>query len=197
MTLDWNCIVELEQKQAQAPFILQLVEAHRSKQIEVALLAASASENARSKLFPGNAEVFKQKIAHVGLADLPLVPMPAIAGLSYWDFAYYVGDEENYEEQFGKLWEIIAPKVGREIADHLPEGHPIDDEAIQSERLAKWRNAWCDVMSAYCHIRYKRDCFVTNNTKDFQRNEPQLLRLGMQRILNPKEACREFVSRTR
>ena len=41
-------------------------------------------------------------------------------------------------------------------------------KSSQKEALSKWRNVWCDVISAYSHIHDSRDIFVTNNTKDFE-----------------------------
>jgi hypothetical protein len=61
------------------------------------------------------------------------------------------------------------------------------DGAIQSEELSKWRNAWCDVISAYSHIHAGRDVFVTNNPRDFQDNSELLSQLGMKHILTPAE----------
>jgi hypothetical protein len=63
----------------------------------------------------------------------------------------------------------------------------LDDNAIQSEELSKWRNTWCDVISAYSHIHDGRDVFVTNNTRDFQKNSAALSRLGMTQIYTPAE----------
>lgn len=75
LTLDWNCVIEVEEGQPQADAVNTLIAAHRKGQIEVALLAASASENTKSKVFPGNAELFLKRVAHLGWQDLPLVQM--------------------------------------------------------------------------------------------------------------------------
>jgi hypothetical protein len=78
--------------------------------------------------------------------DLPLVKMPGIIGLSYIDFAYVVEDGEVYGRQMASLWSVIAPKVSQKPIDHLKVGQSLDDGAIQSPQLAKWRNSWCDVI---------------------------------------------------
>lgn len=160
---------------------------HRTGQIEVALLAASASENDRSRRFPGNATIFLERVSALGWQDLPLVPMPGIVGLSYWDHCYYVEDREQFQRDLQALWTAIAPKVARDPSDHLPHGQVLTDEAIQSAVLSKWRNTWCDVISAYSHIKASRDIFVTNNTSDFQRNAAKLSELGMNCIANPTD----------
>ncbi|WP_295070327.1 hypothetical protein [Tabrizicola sp.] len=188
LTLDWNCLIELEECRAQAPYVTELVAMHRKGKFEVALLAASASENSKSKQFPGNASLFHQRVSALGLQDLPMVRMPGIIGLSYWDFCYRVEDGEKFERDMDALWATIAPKVPRKPSEHLPNGVALTDQAIQSEALWKWRNTWCDVISAYSHIHEGRDIFVTNNTSDFQKNALRLSELGMQHISTPVEA---------
>ncbi|KJZ21397.1 hypothetical protein [Tritonibacter mobilis] len=187
LTLDWNCVIEVEEGRAQASHVSDLVSHHRQGNFEVALLAASASENSRSKKFPGNANLFKDRVSALGWDDLPLVSMPSILGLSYWDFSYIVDDDGKFKRDMDALWCVIAPKVTRSPSDYLPAGVSLTDEAIQSEELSKWRNAWCDVISAYSHIHDDRDVFVTNNTRDFQDNAEALSRLGMRQIFTPAE----------
>jgi len=188
LTLDWNCVIEVEEGRPQANCVTELIRFHRLGRFEVALLAASASENTKSKRFPGNATVFKERISSLGWQDLPIVPMPGIIGLSYWDFCYNVDDGEKFERDRDAIWRVIAPSIPRDPIDHLPLGQQITDDAIQSEELSKWRNTWCDVISAYSHIHEGRDVFVTNNTSDFQRNASDLAKLGMLHISTPTDA---------
>jgi hypothetical protein len=188
LTLDWNCVIEVEEDQPQAEYVTELIRLHRLGRFEVALLAASASENTKSKQFPGNANIFKERISSLGWQDLPLVPMPSISGLSYLDFCYIVGDSEKFERDRDAIWHVIAPSVPRKPADHLPVGAQMRDNSIQSEELSKWRNTWCDVISAYSHIHEIRDVFVTNNTRDFQKNAGELAKLGMRHIATPADA---------
>lgn len=187
LTLDWNCVIEVEEARPQAAYVRDLINCHRNGQFEVALLAASASENSKSKRFPGHASLFVERVSALGWEDLPLVPMPGVWGLSYRDFSYYVEDGEKFERDMHAIWQAIAPSVPYEPSDHLPQGMELNDDAAQSEYLAKWRNTWCDVVSAYSHIQDGRDIFVTNNTRDFQRNFEQLAGLGMRHISIPAE----------
>lgn len=79
----------LKKSQPQAPFILEHVSGHRNGEFEVALLAASASENDFSKQLPGNGKLFKQRIEKLVWSDLPIVLMPTIVGLSYFEFSFW------------------------------------------------------------------------------------------------------------
>ena len=187
LTLDWNCVIEVEEQRSQAFAVMDLIDRHRKGQFEVALLAASASENNKSRRFPGNAKIFNERVAALGWSDLPLVLMPGIYGLSYFDYCFYVGDGEKFKGDMAKLWLAIAPNVKSDPSCHLPAGVTLTDEAIQSKDLAKWRNTWCDVISAYSHIHAKRDAFVTRNTSDFQKNSEALGKLGMKHIFEPAD----------
>ncbi|SPH21868.1 hypothetical protein ASD8599_02619 [Ascidiaceihabitans donghaensis] len=194
LTLDWNCVIEVEDDRPQAACVVELIDCHRQGQFEVALLAASASENSRSKLFPGSAILFKNRVSALGWQDLPIVQMPGIFGLSYQDFCYSVDDGEKFERDREALWNVIAPNVPRKPSEHVPSGVPITDDVIQSASLSKWRNTWCDVISAYSHIYNGRDVFVTNNTKDFQKNSEALSKLGMKHIYTPAETLAGLAS---
>jgi hypothetical protein len=122
LTPDWNCVIEVEEDRQQAPCVRELIRSHRKGELEIALLAASASENTRSKRFPGNASVFCERVSGLGWQDLPLVPMPAVIGLSYVDFCFIVEDGQQFKLDMDALWRAIAPKVPKDPSDHLPSG---------------------------------------------------------------------------
>lgn len=191
LSLDWNCVIEVEEKQLQAEYVQRLIECHRAGRCEVALLATSGSENTGSKLFPGSYNVFMDRITALGWHDLPHVPMPGVYGLTFFGHAQWV-DDGDVEESLDRFWQVIASATPRNPHEHLPSGEELTDESIQSENLAKWRNAWCDVMSAYTHVHAKRDIFVTNNTKHFQKNAERLAQLGMKMIRSPRDALAEL-----
>jgi hypothetical protein len=52
----------------------------------------------------------------------------------------------------------------------------------------KWRNAKCDVLALWSHIRFNGDVFVTSD-KNFwkQKKKEQLIALGASNILTPQE----------
>ena len=186
LTLDWNCLIEIEDGRPQSNAVKALVEHHRSGLCDVALLATSASENSRSMRFPGNAALFQERIQKLGLDDLPILLAPGVWGLTYLDLAFWV-DEKEFEFLYPALWKAMFPKVNAEARSYLAIDETFDDEFIQSEALSSWRNRWCDVMSAYSHIYAKRDIFVTLNSRDFQKNGVQLAALGIGSILTPAD----------
>lgn len=138
-------------------------------------------------IFPGNAGFFRERIRHLGWDDLPLVLMPGVTGLSYSGHSFLVGDGKAFERDMDALWNVMAPKMPRKRSDYFTDGQTVNDDFIQSKALSKWRNTWCDVISAYSHIYAKRDVFVTKNTKDFQDKAGCLALLGMKHISTPAE----------
>ncbi|RMA41321.1 hypothetical protein [Rhodophyticola porphyridii] len=186
VTFDWNCVIEVEEQGKQSENVRSLVQMHWDGAREVGLLATSASGNTRSKRFPGNAALFKERVDGLGWSGLPIVPTPKVWGLTYWDWSFWVGDPDEFQESTDQIWAVIAPNVARDPKEHLGGKASVDDEGLQVEKLASWRNTWCDVMSAYSHIHAKRDVFVTLNCKDFQRNARLLAKLGMRDIADPQ-----------
>lgn len=182
LTFDWNCVIEVENDQPQANAVSDLVAAHRKGELKVAVLAASASENTKSKEMPQTATHFQDRLDNLGWSDLPLVPVPCVIGLIFIGSSFPIDDGPKFERKIDELWQIIAPSIPREPKDNFPDAMSIDDNWLQSKALSKWRNAWCDVISAYSHIHAKRDIFVTNNLKDFQKHSRKLASLGMKHI---------------
>lgn len=190
LSLDWNCVIEVEDDRAQAKDVVELIRLHRRGDIEVALLAASASENTKSQEFPKNATLFRDRIAKLGWESLPLVPMPCVIGLTYIGCTYIVKDAAEYKALVDALRSVIAPNLARRPHEYLGNGQTLDDGTIGSRELQRWRNYWCDVHSAYSHIKAGRDVFVTCNTRDFQKHRSKLAQLGMGCIVTPEEAVK-------
>lgn len=113
LTLDWNCVIEVEEGRPQAEHVSDLINSHRKCHFAVALLAA------------------------LGWQDLPLVPMPVVWGLSYFAFCFFVEDGDAFERDMNALWQVIASTIPSEPSEHLPVGMKLTDDVIQSEALSK------------------------------------------------------------
>lgn len=188
LTLDWNCAIAVEEERPKhAECVRQLIRLHRSGEIEVALLAASASENTKDKVLAPSSGIFGDRINALGWNDLPLVKVPMVIGLTYIG-AHLIADANAFKRDTDAIWSALFPSVPSDPRLHLAEGEPLTDATIQGVGMWKWRNKWCDVISAYSHIYARRDMFVTTNTADFQKHARQLAELGMTAIATPEEA---------
>ena len=79
-TLDTNCIIDLEENRANAEHVRSLVNAWKNGQIELAVVAVSASENQKGGTASRDFTAFEAKLDDVGLAGVHhLLP------LAKWD----------------------------------------------------------------------------------------------------------------
>lgn len=187
LTFDWNCVLAVENGEPAGKAVNELVNLHRKGRIEVALLQVSASENLKgTRKFPGSYDCFAERLANLGWDDLPRLPTPGVIGLTFLGCSYIV-DENAYADMSDRLWSIIAPNRKTFLDDWIATRGEPSDEKFSGPAFAKFRNAWCDVHSAYCHINERRDLFVTTNTNDFQENSDALTPLGLVAV-SPEEA---------
>jgi len=185
-TLDWNCVISLEKGDPQAPYVRELVESHRRGVANVALLQTSASENMRgTRGFPGSYELFEERLRAASIDDLPRIPTPGVWSLTFCDQCYWV-DQSSYERAVGELWQIMAPNMADFVEKWSSENGEPTPEQSAGPQFARYRNAWCDVHSAFCHIAERRDFFVTSNTQDFRKEALANLHLL---AVTPEEAA--------
>lgn len=185
LSLDWNCVIEVEENRAEARAVRSLVEMHRSGRLEVGLLATSASENLRnSPGLPITPDRFRDRIAALGWADLPIVPTLAVWGMTFWGSAFWADGSEG--PVISALWSVIGKTGLPKDLETFRNQHGIPASLpLEATEFSRWRNTWCDVHSALAHIKAERDVFITTNTKDFQHNAADLAKLGMSRIETP------------
>lgn len=156
VTLDNNCIIALENNETDASSIKELVMMHNAGKINLRLATISASERQRGGIYASNYTEFQEKIIQLGLGHLATLQHPGHYGVSYYDQASY-GD--NITEDFErKLHAILFP---RKAFEHtiLPRKHDVEPNSSETDK--KWRNARCDVLSLWSHIRFGGGIFVT------------------------------------
>lgn len=98
-TLDTNCIIDLEKKRKNCQYIKQIVQAWQEGQIELAVVAMSASEKQRGGIYAETYDKFKEKLASVGLAGVTEVLPLSYWGVSYWNCALWAYKEDKLEAQ--------------------------------------------------------------------------------------------------
>lgn len=76
-TLDTNCIIDLEENRQNSQNIKQIVQAWQAGEIELAVVAISASEKQRGGIYAETYDKFKNKLAAVDLSGVrELLPKP-------------------------------------------------------------------------------------------------------------------------
>jgi len=67
ITFDTNCIIDLEEQRPDYKYLTQIIDAWRNGEIELAVVAISASENQRQGRINKTYQHFLEKLAAVGL----------------------------------------------------------------------------------------------------------------------------------
>ncbi len=172
-TLDTNCIIDLEENRPDSEYLNQIIEESRNGNVEIAVVAVSASENQPGGEINRSYSHFEEKLLSAGLSNATeLLPL-AIWDVFYWDHALW--SDEEMEKLSNDIRDVLFPG----IALSPPTGE-------KDERI--WRNKLCDVLVAWCCIFHGWDMLVTRDN-NFHKRKDALTRLGMKNVLLPKEAA--------
>jgi len=184
LTLDMNCIVDLEENKSHAPDLLKLVELNIERKIDLRITAASASEQKHDDTYASNFNEFEDRLARMGLSNLEILPTVMHIGVSYIGYCIVGGGKLSELEE--SIQRILFPHVELEFSDYYKKrGLRVDDRVA----WGKWANAKCDVLALFSHIWYSGDIFVTRDGNFHRKTKkPALLKLGAGDILTPHNA---------
>lgn len=183
LTLDTNCIIDVAESRPAAQHILDLVHAHKTGVIDVAVTAVSASERQPGGQGLQHFGEFQERLAGLGLGGLNLLMPLQYWGVTFWGYAVWASREMVALEE--KIHHVLFPTIEYHWTEYCAK-HNLDPEAGLDK---KWRNAKCDVLSMWCHIHYKRDIFVTSDGNFHKPSKRQaLIALGAGRIEFPESA---------
>jgi len=185
VTLDNNCIIDLERNRKDALQIKRLIQMHHNEEISLRVVAVSASELKQDKqTHPKNFDEFVQRMQSAGLGGVKILPTLARWNLSFWDQLVWSGIWEGELEK--EIQAILFSEDEVEYGDFCQKYHY--DEGAR-ERFAEWIRRKCDVLTLWSHIWYNGDIFVTRDSNFFrQTKKSKLIELGARRIMRPKEA---------
>ena len=180
-TLDMNCIIDVEEERPNAPFVRELVGLHSVNGTNVAVSSIGASERQRTGGYAKNFAEFKAKLIAIGFGSLELLPPLAYLGLCFWDHCVVADENDILERQ---IHDVLFPNIEFLWPDYArAHGLSVDSQD------KKWRNAKCDVLGLWCHIKHGGGVFVTRDT-DFHHETRlgKLQALGAGTIAFPMEA---------
>jgi hypothetical protein len=94
LTFDTNCMIALaEKEQPAANCIRMLLELHDAGQVEVRMVASTASERQPGKTYLSNFSAFQMRLAGLGLAHIELLKPLCYRNVSFLDWAVLGGGE--------------------------------------------------------------------------------------------------------
>lgn len=174
LTLDTNCIIDLEENRPNSEHVRQLVSAWKSGRVELAVAAVSASENQKDGVANRSFAAFENKLSNVGLTAVHhLLPL-AFWDLSYWDHA--LSSDSEMEKLESEIRGVLFPGISV-----TPPTKP--------EENSQWRNQLCDVLVVWSCIHHQWGALVTGD-RNFHDRKDELRRLGLQDVLYPVDAVR-------
>ena len=189
LTLDTNCLINLENRTSQHESVRALIEAHRARRVVVCVPAMAASENQRGGKRRSSYKEFEAWLQQIDAAGLNEIKPMGYWGIAFWNHAVYSGPESKAQER--AIHDILHPDVLPSYADFCAQ-RGIDPLIRPQDR--HWLNAKCDVQALWSHIHAGNDVFVTED-RGFLRaqRKAQLIALGAGHITTPDEAVARFL----
>jgi len=184
VTLDMNCIVDLEEGSATAPYIRKMIRMHKDRKINLRVVAISASERKPDGTYASNFNEFKERVAGLGLIDVEILKPIAYFGIAFFDYCVFGGGQLSELER--KIQEILFPTIEVEYKEFCRKrGLNLNEK----EMWRKWVNAKCDVLALWSHIWNGDGIFVTTDNNFHKKTKkPRLIALGAGEILTPTKA---------
>ncbi len=183
--LDTNCIIELDEQRVQANELRHLSELAKVKQIYLSILGISASENQKGGGSLSNFSDFTKRLTTLDLAHLEVLKPIGFYDITYWDWS--IEAQEAELNLLDEIWKTMFPKINRDWK-YFAEINNVALDDLSTKVFRSWKNAMCDAQIAWATIKYEHYALITLNTKDFQKNQSALRKLGLKNILTPKEA---------
>jgi hypothetical protein len=182
-TLDTNCIIDVEENRPSAQYVIDLVNLHGQNGITVAVSAIGASERQRVGGYSQSFSDFQTKLNTVGLGNLELLPPIGYFGITFFNYCVYGGGNETLEND---IHNALFPSIEFNVAEYaINRGLP----ANTSDH--KWRNAKCDVLALWCHVKNQGDVFVTSDDNfHASTKQAKLISLGVGQIALPEDAIK-------
>lgn len=176
LTLDTNCLIDLEEEREGYEFIIGLKNLSQQKIVNLGIPAIIASEKIIKYKRITSFNEFKEFLNNIDFGGFQLLLPPLYYGLTFWDYSMWSSQE--IEELVSKIERILFNSTS-----------DVDGSHDNGKKYEKWRNTTCDVLMFWSHVYYKRDVFITND-KNFhkQTKKQELLSLGTKNILTPRQA---------
>jgi hypothetical protein len=144
ITLDTNCIIDIEQQGEPYPDLQELIRLNNDQKIHLRIVAISASERMPGRKYAQNFAEFEEKIAAVGLEKAEVLPSIAYSDVTFLDRCLLASNEMVVLER--KIHEILFPQIEFYYGNFCAR-RGIDPNVTPTN--PKWRNAKCDVLAMW------------------------------------------------
>jgi hypothetical protein len=174
ITLDHNCIINLDRQTAIGSQVKSIIE---NKNNQCFVINIGASEMREKGIIPEHYELFEELLTTLQIAHLPRLDPMLLLDVTFLDRC------------------VLANNAMIDLANNIESvlfgnSPPIDATQILKDPVVhrKWLNQICDIHAMWCHIYYGNNIFLTTD-KNFTKETKltKLLELGAGRICHPLE----------
>jgi hypothetical protein len=182
LTLDFNCIIALEDNEPSAEYLNHLLNLHDQNKLDICVPAISGIEKLKNG---SNANSISELINRLGnLSKRPIKILNTLAYLDMWFLGYAILAEDELVALDEQIHNILFPNT-----PYLWDDFVRTKNGNLEVAFSKWKNNRCDVISMWCHIYHKNDIFITNDNNFFRQTRfNKLIHLGGRKILKPDAA---------
>lgn len=169
VTLDHNCLVNVEQDNEIGMQILQIASDAR---YTCHIVDIGSSEMKKGRITPDRYALFEELLQEIGLDHLPRLTPMGIYDFTFWNKCK-LGTDEMVQ---------LAERITAVLWPNLSAEDAVDD----SNKARALRNRLCDIHGMWAHIHYGNDIFCTSDGR-FHTRKAALIKLGAKSIQEPAE----------
>lgn len=163
-TLDTNCMLAVDDERETAIHIKKVLQAHKLGLIELAIVAAAASERQQGNIYLEQYEMFEERRRTLGFGDAEVLQVIGRHDVSYW--GHCLGSTDEWESRENQIYKVLFPNSEIELKDFV-SARGLDPDETTSEEYQKaygrWRNNILDAQAYWAHDHNDRDVFVTHD----------------------------------
>ncbi len=165
LTLDTNCIIDVDEQREGSEAVMALATAHAEGRVDLALVCSGAHERQKDGGYLQSFSLFTDRLEALGFPPLPVLP-----AIAYWDISFWghgIRPDEAMKTREGLIFKAMFPNVAPDWPTYAA-AKGVKQNDTSSTHFSKWKNRLCDVQAFWAHDYAKRDIFVTRDI-EFQR----------------------------
>ena len=160
LTLDTNCIIDVDERRDGFEVVMALAAAHVEGRVDVALVCSGAHERQKGGGYLESFSLFTSRVHSLGFPDLPVLPSIMHWDISFWGHGILADEAMKAREEL--IFKVMFPNVSFEWPRYA-EAKGVPSTDTSSAHFQRWRNRLCDVQAFWSHDHVKRDIFVTRD----------------------------------
>lgn len=189
LTLDTNCIIDVETVEGAAAEVRRLLAKYEAGEIDIQVAGIVASERLRSGGYAPTFSAFSERIAALVRRPVRVLKPIGHCDVTYWDEGLWSDDSMTALEKRIHSLLFSQPYGWADVARQ----EKLDPSVVPDEtnpHWRRWRNRLCDTAAMWCHIYHGGDVFVTRDANFLEPTKRAALQaLGAKTIADPLEAC--------